>query len=1119
MRVYRSNRVELLADALAEVVAQPAGGPLEPETIVVHSRAMAVWLTMRLSERFGVWAGGDFPFPRKLVHRVFEAALGERAAGLSTWEADRLVWAIGAELPRHMRDAAFAPIERFLAADPRPHGRFELARRIAEIFDQYAVFRPRMVLDWQRGEGDDWQAILWRALVERLGPGHLATHAEALFCAIERGELDTSRLPARLCVFGVSTLPPFYVQVLRALGTRLPVHLFALSPSREYWAEIRSQREALRAARRDPDRVAPPAMLDEGNPLLASFGAVGRDFQRVLEAEVDYEEPVPARYAEAEHGTMLGCLQADVLALRRRGARRGDDAPRVGPAPLPAAVLDPADDSIRVHVCHTPMREVEVLHDQILDLVHEHGVEPHEIVVLTPDMATYGPLVEAAFQRERSDPRFVPYAIADRATRAVSPVFEALLRVLALVGGRSTASEVLDLLALEVVRERFEIGADDHDRIAEWVVEVGIRWGVDASHRQAHGQPRYDENTWQFGLSRLLLGYALPGHGRDTFAGTLPFDEVEGSDALVLGKLVEFCTVLFSRLHDLARPRGLADWRDAIADTLEALVATHADAAWEHRQILAALDEIVTDGAAAGFDDVVELETLGERLEHRLDTDRPPSGFLSGGVTFCALLPMRSLPFRVVALLGMNDGAFPRAAASVSFDRIAESPRPGDRSRRGDDRYLFLEAILSARQRLVITHVGSSVQDNATLPPSVVVSELLDVIAESFVAPEHADATGVDPSTRAAAVHRHVVVRHPMQPFSPRYFAAPASDARIFSYALSWHEGARALSRGRDAAPFAPLFSGPLPPLGGGRELPLDLLVRFFSQPTAQLLKRRLGVNLDDYSRDAADREPTELDGLEEWAAGQAVLEHLLDRVPAHRSLELLRARGILPLGVPGRCRWDQLVATADPIAAVATAVRGDAREPDLDVDLLVGDARTRVMGRIGDRWSRATLSAQFAKVSAKHQLGAWIRHLAACLVDPGARRITAIVGKSDGSGGAQLCQFLPIEDPEPHLRALVDLYLVGQREPLLLFPRSSLAFAEALPKGESEALAAARKQWADRRNPEGGDPQLRRVFGDLDPLAPGFTVMPGPMAAGDFRELAVRVFGPLIAHRREDGR
>lgn len=1116
MKVYRSNRVEVLLDALAEVVATPAAGPLDPETIVVHSRAMATWLTMRLAERFGAWAGGAFPFPRRFVQQIFEAALGERARGLPAWEADRLVWAIVAELPRHLRDPAFEPLRRFLEADPRPHGRFELALRIAEIFDQYAVFRPQMVLDWQRGEGDEWQPILWRAVVGRLGDAHAAGLAEALMTAVERDELAPGVLPARVTVFGVSTLPPFYVRVLRALSTRVPVHLFVLSPSREYWAEIRSQREALRAARRAPDRVAAPALHDEGNPLLASLGAVGRDFQRVLEAEVDYVEPGPPLYVADEGTSMLGRLQADVLSLRRRGRRRGDDASPVGPGPLPALPITPDDASIRIHVCHTPMREVEVLHDQLLALVHEEGVAPHEIVVLTPDMETYGPLIEAALERDRSDPRYLPHAIADRSARATSPVLEALLRVLSLVGSRVTASEVLDLLALEVVRERFAIDPDNYDRAAEWVVDAGIRWGVDAAHRQVHHQPRCSENTWRFGLTRLLLGYALPGREQETFAGVLPFDEIEGTDAVVLGKLAEFCDALFTALDTLTRPRALPAWREAIGATLDTLVASHADSAWEHQQIRDALDKLVADAALAGFDDVVELATIRERIEHRLDTDRPAAGFLTGGVTFCALLPMRSLPFRVVGLLGMNDGSFPRPTRSVGFDLIAAHPRPGDRSRRGDDRYLFLEALLSARERLLVTHVGQSIQDNATLPPSVVVSELLDVLAESFVAPEHAEAPPSDVASRTAAVHRHVVVRHPMQPFSPRYFAPEPVDPRLFSYARPWQEGARALAGEREDRHRAPLFAAALPPAAGPRDLTIERLVRFYAQPTAQLLGRRLGIYLKDDAKERSDREPMELEGLAQWQVGDRILRHRLEGVPLHRSLELLRAAGVLPLGVPGRCRFDELVGIADPIAATAAAVRGEARLPDLDVDLQVGD--TRLVGRIGARWTGATVQPQFGRIGAKHRLAAWIRHLAAGTMDPEAARTSAIVGRSDGSGGAHLCQLRPVSDPAPLLQALVELYWIGQEEPLLLFPRSSLAYAEALPRGEAEALAAARKQWADRRNGEGEDPHLRRVFGDADPLQASFSVLPGPMRAGDFPTLSAAVFGPLIAHRQEDG-
>jgi exodeoxyribonuclease V gamma subunit len=1111
MRVYRSNRVEQLLAALQTVVQTPRGGPFDPETIVVHSRAMSVWLSMRLAEHFGAWAGGAFPFPRRFMHDAITAALGPEAAGTDPWRADRLVWSILAELPRHLADPAFAPLKRYLDRDPREHGRFELARRIADTFDQYAVFRSELVLDWQSGRGDDWQPRLWRALVERIGGRHPATLAREFFGALRAGRLDRSRLPARVSVFGISALPPMYVRMLAALAEHIEVHLLVLSPSQEYWAEIRSQREALRAAKNAPESVDLFAGDDEGNPLLASYGAVGRDFQRILEAEVEYEEPGPSLYLDPTGDTMLAHLQADVLHLRRR--RLADaTAMSIGPRPVDPIAIRADDDSIRLHACHSPMREVEVLHDQLMELLHEKGVAPDEILVLTPDMERYGPLIEAVFERgHTSDARFIPFTIADRAPRRESPVLEALLRVFAMVGGRATASSVLDLLALDVVQRRFDIDEDDHDTVSEWVVDSGIRWGMDARHRQAHDQPRDAHNTWEFGLRRMLLGYAMPGDGRTTFAGVLPFDEVEGTDAIVLGKLADLVHTLFAEVEDLQAPRTLPQWRDRIGRTLDALCVADADSAWEHQQIRVALDATVDDATAAGFDDAVEIRTLAERLQYHVEQDRPARGLLAGGVTFCALLPMRTLPFSVVGLLGMNDGDFPRAPTGVGFDLIAAHPRPGDRSRRTDDRYLFLEALLSARTRLIATYVGQSINDNSPLPPSVALAELLDVMSQGFLAP------GIslqDPAAvRTAALRDFVVLRHPMQPFSPRYFGAD-DDPRLFSYASAWQDGARAVSERRPEEGAPVLLRGPLPAPSGPREVSIDELVRRLTHPCAELLKRRLGINLTDYGREHSDREPTELDGLDQWKVGDALLSLRMDAVSVDRCRELMFARGQLPLGALGEARFDAIVAEVDTIAASAQALRGSERVPDVSIDLFIGD--TRLVGRIGDRWSGAVVVPKYARVGPKHQLHAWIRHLVLGVVLPQEEVVTAIVGKADRAGGAALCELRPVEAPLPLVESLVELYWIALREPVLLFPRSSCAYAEALPNGPAEALAAARKAWTERQNPEGNDPHLRRLFGDADPLAPGFTPFDAPLSAGDFATVATRVFCPLLEHRRE---
>ena len=454
MYVHRSNRVERLFDALAEVVGPPLPDPLQPECIVVSSRGMNTWLAMRLSERFGVWAGGHFTFPRRFVDDLFSMVANHTHAGGPAWrDPQQLLWPILAELPGLLSTPPFIELRRFVDRDDTGRHLFQLAHRIAHVFDQYPVFRPELVLGWDAGAQDHWQAVLWRAVTHRLGGQHVAAAAQDFVDALETA--PPPGLPARVSVFGVSTLPPFYVHVLEALDRVVPVHLFLISPSQEYWAELRSRNM-------DPD------VLETVPPLLVSLGAVGREFQGVLE-QIDYQEGA-SLYEDPGQGDLLHALQSRLLHLQ------GTD--------LPPHEATADDRSLSLHACHSPMREVEVLHDHLLAmLAADKTLQPRDIAVLITDVETYSPLIEAVFERDDDDPSYIPFCLADRAVRSENPLVDAFIRVVEMVGGRVTASEVLDLLALEPVQDRFDISADALDKIGTWVEGAKIRWGIDAAHR------------------------------------------------------------------------------------------------------------------------------------------------------------------------------------------------------------------------------------------------------------------------------------------------------------------------------------------------------------------------------------------------------------------------------------------------------------------------------------------------------------------------------------------------------------------------------------------------------------------------------------------------------------
>jgi len=1100
LKVYKSNRAEKLLQALAQVLRVPLEDPLEPDVVVVPSRGMERWLALGLSQQLGVCANLRFPFPGKLVSAAFQAVLGEMGGRTRAWEPERLAWSVLAELPALLGEPAFAPLRAYLREEPGLQGAisFQLARRIAECFDRYLAYRHDLLRRWSAGEGRDWQALLWRRLEASVATPSLAALAPQFFQRLAAGlHPDELRdLPRRLCLFGVSSLPPFHLQVLAALGQSLQLHLFTLCPSQEYWGHVRSKNAIARQLARDAQvqRSADALYLEEGHPLLASLGRLGQDFQTLLEESAHYQEPQGSLFQDPlrEGPSLLRQLQSDLLRMRSPAEGRHE--------------ADPSDRSIQVHACHGPMRQVEVLQDQLLDLFQrDPGLQPRDVVVLCSDLEVFAPLLEAVFGRSPSDERYIPFRIADRAQRQANALAEAFLRVLQLAGARASASQLLDLLGQKPLRTRFSITAEELELFGDWVQQSGIRWGRDAQHRAAHDQPAYAQNTWRFGLERLMLGYAMPGQEGQLFAGALPCDLADGPQGASLGKLADFCQALFAALEDLeSGPRSMQRWLASLNAVADGLLATTDDEHWQRAELRALLERGVQDATLAGFEGELELAALMELLEAGLGRSLPSPDFLSGALTCCAMVPMRAIPFRVVCLLGMDDGLFPRRDRRPGFDLSLRDPRPGDRSQRDDDRQLFLEALLSARDLLLITTSGRNPRSNEPQPPSVVVSELLDALCQSF-------ALRGAPAADRQALLAHIVLQHPLQAFSPACFPANG-EGRIFSYAASCLQGAKALLGERQAA--APFLQGSLPSPPHQPVLSLDELCAFWALPARALLGQRLGLRLDQRTRSIEDREPLLLDGLQRYAVATLLLDRRLRGRTPQGDYAPLRAAGALPLGTPGRCELEALAEELDCLSRAALGHRGDSGSERLDLDLRLGP--WRLQGVLDQVWAAGLVRQRYARPRAHQLLRLWLELLALQLQRRDQSWAGVLVQRAPRGQGLGAWRISSPAAPERLLQELLDLRGQGLQRALPFFPETSLAYARAWRQPGSEAqrrgaaLRAARLAWhgsGDRAPGEGRDPHLQRIYGSAEPFRSASSTAPDP----EFASLALRIWDPLL--------
>ncbi|MDT3672370.1 MAG: exodeoxyribonuclease V subunit gamma [Aromatoleum sp.] len=1133
-----SNRYEVLLETLLARLADEQPGPFGQREIVVPSAALRRSVELAVAGREGVAANLRFsylaqwlwsqigkliavdetsPFaPTQLAWRIF-GLLGERG------EHDDGGWTAG-----HPR------LARYLAGADASM-RFDLATRAARVLDHYLTYRPRWLAEWSAGRrvaglADDvradeaWQAELWRRLTAELG-ARSEHPAATFFRAIEDAGVALPgalpQLPASVHVFCLPAMPPLYRDVLRALAAWVEVRLYVLNPCREYWFEIVEPRRLAWLVGRQQDLY-----FETGNRLLAAWGRQMQSHVDLLfegdgAAEVDDSLFVPAAGE-----SLLARLQNAVLDL-------------VDPEPGSVALADD-DRSVEVHVCHSPTRELEVLQDRLLALfAAPDAPRPDEILVVMPDLEAAAPLIEAVFGTA-PPARRIPWTITGLGHTRTNPVARVLDVALALAAGRFPASRVFELLQLAPVAQRFGLDDADLEQVHEWLREAGVRWGLDAAQRGRLGLPALERHSLADGLHRLFLAYALgdgddgaedddggPGVGGVMFGGRIGAGNPEGGDAQVLGRLARYVDLLqwleagASRMHD-------ADgWRALLVELLDRLIPPTAEWADDLRTVRIAVNELHANIAAGGVHSPLPLALVHRALTGVLD-DPARGGVPGGAVTFSAMTTLRNLPYRVVCAIGLDDGAFPGVERPVEFDLMAMHPARGDRQRRDDERNLFLDLLLAARERLHLSYAGRSTRDNSEKPPSVLVDELLDYTAR---------ATATDPRDPAslAAARRRLTVIHPLQAFSRQYFLAdPEQDARLASFNAEYCEALRqranvaggalphsadvddAAARGADAvlatdeaddcdqpddAGQLPFFSAPLPAPGAEwREVGLDQLIRFFRNPSRFLLRERLGLTLLDGDEELDDDEPF----LPEWRGRQALADRLLPALLGGRPHDDVRALalagGEFPAGALGERLLEREFGAMAQYAAGLRAALEPAPLPPLQTrfDFALDGERWTLAAAFGDLRPAGLVRHRYDDVRANDYVAGWITHLALCVAAPAGVEPATEWHSRDGR-----YRLRPVASPDAAraaLATLVALYRDGLRRPLAFFPKSAWAWAA---NGESSYMAV--QKWTGGGKPEFGerkDAAIRLAFRGLpDPLDDAFY------------SNAAAVFGPLIAY------
>ncbi|MFZ7217258.1 exodeoxyribonuclease V subunit gamma [Avibacterium avium] len=1081
LTVYYSNLLETQKEILLHLMkTMPLDDPLQSEIILVQSPGMAQWLQWQIAEKQGISANLQFPMPATFIWQLYRDNLFN-VTQQNQFAKEQIVWRLMRLIPQYLAQPAFAPLRDYLNSAPQSAQQklYQLAEKVADLFDQYLVYRPDWISAWEKNADSsiaqqiaaqksedkqqladqitrhiEWQGILWRALVAEIQQqngseevwhrAHL--HQQFLQLLSEEAPL---KLLKRIFVFGISALPKVYLEILNGISEFCDVHLFFTNPCREYWGDIvdkqywqklqQRSRTVQQSQQANPlfshqqiarleqelyERTAEQEMLQVGNPLLSSWGKQGRDFLYLL---TDLQANEINAYVELAEDSLLHQIQQRILTLTPTGIE-----------PLHFA---PQDPSFSIHACYSAMREVEALQDYLLHLFNQDpSLTPKDVVVMVADIDKYTPYIRAVFEQGKP---YIPFSISDNKLSENDVIVSAFIKLLNLKESLFSAQDVLDFLDIPSIRARFHIELEDLPYIHHWVEHSGIRFGLE----KYQGVVQENYNAWKAGLERMLLGYAMREEN-GIWQDSLGFDNSYGLKGQLAGYLAEFIEQLYQWYQTLGSEHSIEQWQQALFQLVETFFQfdeTSQETQWYLNDCIETFAEPLVN---VQFEQPLGVEVVAEVMSGYLQENPHNLRFLAGKVNFCTLLPMRSIPFRVVCLLGMNEGEYPRQSTPNSFDLMQYHQQKGDRFKRDDDRNLFLEALVSAQDYFYLSYVGHSIIDDEPKEPSVLVNQLLDYVAENLPLPENEEGENPNEYWR-----KKLVTHHPMTAFSEKNFS---KNHRTF--ARKW------LPLVNKTAQQEQGFIQPLNNDHRVQTVALSQLIAFVQHPIRFFLEQILGIHLQNEESALRDTENFDFNNLERYAINQQLL--YLNDDEFSQFFRQLQIKGIMPRGAFAEVQGQKLSQDIrDLKKEVADYLTQESQSVAVELDFTLPTQTLRLTGVINQLYplvdgtskrkvERVTWRVG-GKIRDKDLIENWIYYLVQC-----ATQENVAPAHSYAKGEQVRFKILPKNTALAQLQCYLEAYVQALQSPCLVLTENLENYFKALKneKGKDDEAKIQQK-------------------------------------------------------------
>lgn len=994
---YSGNQLTTLADYLSDSLkSRTPDDPFQSQTILVPNRDSAKWLQLYLSDKLGIAANFRFMMPAEWHWNQIREIYPDLPKVLPS-DPEPMKWSLFSLLTEPDILKKFDPLYKYISEqseEMRETSTLMLSGQLASVYDQYLIYRPEMILNWDAGkttglEGEKWQAELWSLLTERWDKSFktpICYHKAKLFEIAEKEfKRKESVLEIPLFVFNPGLIPASIARFLKVYSDKNPVYLFqnrqTETISQEYDCSILN---SLAYESVCIDSIYKSISVDE-NKVFSEFGSLSI----LNEVKSRISKDRPDEKHEIEHV-----------------------------------------ESIQIRSCHSPLREVETLHQFLLERFEaDPSLKPDDVLVVTPDLTPYEKLIDAVFGVQEKELPAIPYRTPSSGFQESIQVINIFLEFLNLLTSRFQFDDVFDLFQSKPVLERFDISESDASRIKEWLEDNYIIWGIDEEHRKEWSQPEQKTHTWKRAMQRIWDGDIIGSHE----AGELDLYRYEGIKTITDRERWAVFSRFFNFLNDnrqiVKDPKNAGQWCDLLLRWASEIFSEGVITDGAGYAVKSGIESLRGQFQASSIEGKIPFKLIRSEIETVLENRAGRSARFTDGVTFSSMVPVRGLPFKVIAMIGLNEESYPRKQNAPEFDLMNQNPRVTERDRKKEDKALFLESVMAAGEIHYCSYIGQSKVDNEHLPPSPIVSEWIDYLSrvtgreqESWV--RYEAISGFSPNAFTNG-----------KTYSEKYYRAmqaTVSDASIRGGGIQ--------------------FQKPIESEDVQTEVELNDMIRFYTKHPSWFLRNRFDAKPRDPEE---ERDEFSLSVLEKHQLFRQIFSWRLSGIESEKIQPAVLESGIVPAGWGGRKNFNELSESVDTALQVLNELNIKPELNLLDINITLNDSR--LIGLVENYSNRGLVQVNPSSKRGGNLFKAWLNHLAvqaSGLLEGTESRFICELKK----GEPTVMTFKSAIDPGQVLGELINQYRNMPGKPLIFFPDVIFDYLEKNPEKEPEKAYSAAK-------------------------------------------------------------